>query len=189
MLHEAINDCNSLMKLNPDYTGAYYIRGCANEKMGKIDEAIDDFSTVLQIDPYHVNALYARGACENKWSNFDKAIEDYNMALQIDQQHQDRWRITSPPGGWWMAWPQQSEMISVPTQQREDDYMWGQKDRVLKASNLNQEQFFSPTREWEIPEDDHLQWSDISKASFAESVNGFTNTYPAQSLSQTCSSV
>ena len=101
MLHEAINDCNSLMKLNPDYTGAYYIRGCANEKMGKIDEAIDDFSTVLQIDPYHVNALYARGACENKWSNFDKAIEDYNMALQIDQD----WRRITSPGQWRMqAW-------------------------------------------------------------------------------------
>lgn len=71
--------------IDPGYTGAYYIRGCAYEKLGEIEKAIDDFSTVLNIDPYHVNAAYARGACENKRSNFAKAIEDYNMALSIDQ--------------------------------------------------------------------------------------------------------
>lgn len=70
--------------VDPGYTGAFYIRGCAFEKIGQIEKAIDDFTTVLNIDPYHVNAAYAWGACENKRSNFAKAIEDYNMALSID---------------------------------------------------------------------------------------------------------
>jgi len=70
--------------VDPGYTGAYYIRGCAFEKLGQIEKAIEDFTTVLTIDPFHVNAAYARGACENKRSNFAKAIEDYNMALSID---------------------------------------------------------------------------------------------------------
>ena len=73
--------------------GAYYIRGCAFEKLGQIDQSIDDFTTVLSIDPNHINAAYARGACENKRGNFAKAIEDYIMALEKDQE-----RPTSPGG-------------------------------------------------------------------------------------------
>lgn len=71
--------------------GAYYIRGCALEKLGHIDQSIEDFTTVLDIDPNHINAAYARGACENKRGNFAKAIEDYHMALEKDQE-----RPTSP---------------------------------------------------------------------------------------------
>ena len=81
------------MKLDPMNAGAYYIRGCAFEKLGQIDQSIEDFTTVLNIDPNHINAAYARGACENKRGNFAKAIEDYNMALEKDQE-----RPTSPGG-------------------------------------------------------------------------------------------
>jgi len=73
--------------------GAYYIRGCAFEKLGEIDQSIEDFTVVLNIDPNHINAAYARGACENKRGNFAKAIEDYNMALEKDQE-----RPISPSG-------------------------------------------------------------------------------------------
>lgn len=81
------------MKIDPHNAGAYYIRGCAFEKLGQIDQSIDDFTTVLALDPNHINAAYARGACENKRGNFAKAIEDYNMALEKDQE-----RPTSPGG-------------------------------------------------------------------------------------------
>jgi len=86
MFTEAIDDCNHLMKLDNTYAGAYYVRGCAFEKLDRTDESIDDFSRVLEIDPHHINAAYARGACENKRGNFAKAIEDYNMALAIDKE-------------------------------------------------------------------------------------------------------
>ena len=66
MYNEAIDDCNTLMQIDPSNAGAYYLRGCANEKLGKVDGSIEDFTTVLQIDPNHINAAYARGACENK---------------------------------------------------------------------------------------------------------------------------
>ena len=81
------------MKLDPHNAGAFYIRGCAFEKLSQLEQSIDDFTTVLQIDPNHINAAYARGACENKRGNFAKAIEDYNMALEKDQE-----RPVSPNG-------------------------------------------------------------------------------------------
>lgn len=77
------------MELDPIYSGAYYIRGLAYEKCGKIDQSIEDYTTVLELDPNHVNAAFARGACENKRGNYMKAIEDYNMALQLDSEKQN----------------------------------------------------------------------------------------------------
>ena len=74
------------MKLDPDYTGAYYIRGMAYGKSDQIENSIRDFTTVLEIDPTHVNAAFARAAWENKIGNFLKAIEDYNMALKLDSE-------------------------------------------------------------------------------------------------------
>jgi tetratricopeptide (TPR) repeat protein len=74
------------MKLDNYNAGAYYVRGCAYEKLDQTDKSIIDFTNVLSIDPNHINAAYARGACENKRGNFAKAIEDYNMALAIDQE-------------------------------------------------------------------------------------------------------
>lgn len=79
------------MKIDQSNAGAFYIRGCAFEKIGNIDQSVEDFTTVLEIDPNHINAAYARGACENKRGNFAKAIDDYNMALEKDQE-----RPTSP---------------------------------------------------------------------------------------------
>ena len=34
---EAIQDCNSLMKLDPQNAGAFYIRGCAFEKLSQLE--------------------------------------------------------------------------------------------------------------------------------------------------------
>ena len=74
------------MALDPEDAGAYYVRGCTYEKLGRIDESIQDYNCVLELDPDHVNAAYARGACENKRGNFAKAIEDYTLALEKDQE-------------------------------------------------------------------------------------------------------
>jgi len=74
------------MILDDMNAGAYYVRGCAYEKLDMINQSIDDFSKVLNIDPNHINAAYARGACENKRGNFAKAIDDYDMALAIDKE-------------------------------------------------------------------------------------------------------
>lgn len=86
MFQASIDDCMRLMKLHENHAGAYYVRGCAYEKLDLIEQSISDFTRVLEIDPHHINAAYARGACENKRGNFAKAIDDYNMALAIDKE-------------------------------------------------------------------------------------------------------
>jgi len=63
MYEDALQDCEDLINLDPNHAGAFYLRGCANEKLGELDNAIEDFTRVLELDPNHVNAAYARGAC------------------------------------------------------------------------------------------------------------------------------
>jgi tetratricopeptide (TPR) repeat protein len=74
------------MELDDLNAGAFYVRGCAYQKLDLVDQSILDFTRVLEIDPNHINAAYARGACENKRGNYAKAIDDYHMALAIDQE-------------------------------------------------------------------------------------------------------
>ena len=81
---EAINDCNQLLKIDKSNAGAYYIRGCAHEKLGEIDKGIEDLTTALEIDPYHVSASFQLASCENKRGNYAKANEEYIKALEKD---------------------------------------------------------------------------------------------------------
>ena len=42
-----IDDCNRLIDLNELNAGAYYIRGCAYEKLNEEEMCIEDFTRVL----------------------------------------------------------------------------------------------------------------------------------------------
>lgn len=65
---------------------AYYILGCAYDKMDQPDDAIESFSIVLELDYTHVNALLARGACLNKKKEFKAGLHDYEVALELDSE-------------------------------------------------------------------------------------------------------
>ncbi len=47
MFKQSIEDCISLMNLDQNHAGAYYVRGCAYEKLDMIDKSIEDFTRVL----------------------------------------------------------------------------------------------------------------------------------------------
>lgn len=63
---EAIQDAHTLLNIDSRNVEAYYVLGCAYDKMEHVDDAIESFSIVLELDYTHVNALLARGACLNK---------------------------------------------------------------------------------------------------------------------------
>lgn len=82
----AINDCNTILEIDPFNANAFFLRGCAFQKTGNMENAIEDFSKVLEIDSNHVNAAFARAACLNKIGEYAKAIEDYQVALEKDEE-------------------------------------------------------------------------------------------------------
>ena len=81
---EAINDCDQIIKENPENFNAYYIRGHAYDLSNNLDKGIENFNQVLRLNPNHINAAYALGSCENKKGNFVQAIENYKRALEKD---------------------------------------------------------------------------------------------------------
>lgn len=71
------------VKAHPDYPTAYYFRGAALAKAGRMEEAIDDFDRVIEKRPDFINAYYNRGVNYFRLKKFDEAIED--MSLVIDK--------------------------------------------------------------------------------------------------------
>ncbi len=78
-----------MLSIDEKNVGAYYILGCAWERLGEVDKGIESFSIVLLLDPNHVNAVFARAACQNRKGDFLKAIDDYNVALELDGEKQN----------------------------------------------------------------------------------------------------
>lgn len=74
MYSEAIEDCHRILEIDCKNVGAYYLMGCAYEKLGFIDMSIENLSIVIELDPDHVNALLARGSCLNKIGKFKEAL-------------------------------------------------------------------------------------------------------------------
>jgi len=40
MYQKSIDDCNSLIAIDSENTGAYYVRGCCYEKLGNLEQSI-----------------------------------------------------------------------------------------------------------------------------------------------------
>ena len=77
MFENAIEDCHRLLNIDKRNVGAYYIIGCAYEKLEETEVAIENFTIVIELDPSHVNAFLARGACFNKIKQYKEAYSDY----------------------------------------------------------------------------------------------------------------
>ena len=83
---EAIEDCHTLLDIDSRHVNAYYLIGCAHEKLDEVEYAIENFTIVIELDPTHVNAFLARGACLNKLGQFKEALDDYDIALKLDSE-------------------------------------------------------------------------------------------------------
>lgn len=83
---DAIEDCHALLDIDSRNVNAYYLIGCAHEKLDEVQYAIENFTIVIELDPTHVNAYLARGACLNKLGQFKEALDDYDIALKLDSE-------------------------------------------------------------------------------------------------------
>ena len=82
--NNAIDDYNKAIKINKNYTLAFYNRGFAKIKKGEYDSAIEDYSKVVTIDESYVGAYVVRGSIYKFKEKSPLALEDYNKAISID---------------------------------------------------------------------------------------------------------
>ncbi len=72
--------CDKAIKINPEMTGAYFLRGYNNFLLEKYKEAIQDFTLTLIRDPNYFEAIYYRAKARQAKGDYIGAIQDFNSA-------------------------------------------------------------------------------------------------------------
>ncbi|MBN1201015.1 MAG: tetratricopeptide repeat protein [Anaerolineae bacterium] len=75
------------IRLNPQYTDAYYNRGHARRKQGDLDGAIADYGEAIRLNPQYAEAYNNRGFARWKQGDLDGAIADYTEEIRLNPQH------------------------------------------------------------------------------------------------------
>lgn len=74
------------LKLYPDATIAYNMRGIAYYNMGQFQQAIIDYTEAVEIAPEFEEALINRGNAFYSVGDYQQAITDYSKALDLNPQ-------------------------------------------------------------------------------------------------------
>lgn len=84
-----IKDCTSAIRLDPNFTLAYTIRGKALGAREEYQEAERDFSEAIRISPDDDNAHFSRGETRLQLEKYDEAIEDLTASIGFDPDFAD----------------------------------------------------------------------------------------------------
>lgn len=86
---KAIQDYNTILKINPQYKLAHYNLGYVHlVYLKKYEDAIKCFSDAISYDPNYVEAYYNRGLSYELSKNKKKAKEDYEKAVQLKPDYE-----------------------------------------------------------------------------------------------------
>ena len=85
---EAIEAYDSAIRLNPDYSAAFFNRGNLRYQLGQYEAAILDYSSSIRLLA-KPSALYNRGNACFRSQRFLKAVADYDRALSMLHEHPD----------------------------------------------------------------------------------------------------
>ena len=139
---DAIEDCHSLLDIDSRNVNAYYLIGCAHEKLAEVEYAIENFTIVIELDPTHVNAFLARGACLNKLGQFKEALDDYDIALKLDSEKSKTRKSRNYPSSR-KGFKDNEEDIQKPHENKfkpleiDTSHIQGHTETVLQRQNSN----------------------------------------------------
>jgi tetratricopeptide (TPR) repeat protein len=85
---KAIEYLNKAIKLRPDFTDAYMVRGLAYADLGQQERAVEDFTKAIRLKPNAI--LYnLRGLAYGNQGQYQLAITDYNEAIRLQPDFAD----------------------------------------------------------------------------------------------------
>jgi Flp pilus assembly protein TadD len=83
-LHKlAIESFSEAIRLKPDYTDAYRMRGSSEEDLGRTAEALADYGRAAELDPGDWLTLYWRGQLQAKLKRYKDAVSDFTRGLEV----------------------------------------------------------------------------------------------------------
>ena len=83
LLQTALEDCNTALKLKPDYAVALENRQRINLKLDRNQEALADADSLIKLEPDNFMAFYTKGAVYYRLNEFDKAISSLEKCVSL----------------------------------------------------------------------------------------------------------
>jgi tetratricopeptide (TPR) repeat protein len=137
---KSIAACNEALKIEPNCSAAYYVRGFAHRYMEEYELAILDFTRTVEIDPKYAAAYYGRAISFAYLGDYKNALSDFDAAITIDPKYADaylnRARVYYDMDEYDKAWADvhKAESLGVA-----DDMLYrGFIDKLKEASGRNQ---------------------------------------------------
>jgi protein O-mannosyl-transferase len=87
LFDKAIEQYQTALSLNPNYTRAHNNLGNAYQYKGLFDKAIEQYQKALSLKPDYIEAYINLGVMYQSKGLFDKAIEQYQTALSLKPDH------------------------------------------------------------------------------------------------------
>ncbi len=84
-LHQAIQDFDHALELNPELPAAYNNRANYYAAIGDLENALADYDRTIDLNPFHVRARINRGVTLRELGCYDAALESLDDALLFNQ--------------------------------------------------------------------------------------------------------
>lgn len=87
--HDSITLGSHQIKLYPDSTVGYLIRGNAFNRLGNFHQAVLDLTKIIELDPEYADVYNIRGIVYERLGNYKQAIADHTKALELNPNNAD----------------------------------------------------------------------------------------------------
>lgn len=88
---KALEKYNTVLKFDPGYTNAHYMKGIIARTQRNIQESIKNFTAAINSSPANGKSYYARGNAYLSDRNYDRAIQDFETAASLDPSNAKAW--------------------------------------------------------------------------------------------------
>lgn len=82
----AVSAYDKAIEIKPDYHEAWYNRGIALGKLGRLEEAIASHDKAVEIKPDKDEAFYNKACCYALQNNIEQAIENLQTAINLNPE-------------------------------------------------------------------------------------------------------
>ena len=87
-MKELLSDFSKSIKINANYSYAYFEKAYLNASLGNHKNAIDNYSKVIEIDPTNKLAFENRAISKGILGNIEGAISDHEIAYEISDKNE-----------------------------------------------------------------------------------------------------
>jgi tetratricopeptide (TPR) repeat protein len=89
----ALSDVNEAIKIDPDNTAAYSLRGLVRILQTKEKGGLADINKAIKLAPNDSTLYLARGTIRNDYLRDDKGIEDVNKSIKLNPNKSDSYAV------------------------------------------------------------------------------------------------